>query len=99
MPYIKNNNYEFYNGKEKLFETEEISFLYDLDTFTLLQHGKPVQVTEYWQHVKSRNKDLAKSMAILTGRFDIEDVNKILSTTGYIEIFLEKLRKLVNECK
>ena len=100
MIYKKNENmYELYIGEKKIFETEEISFLYDLETYTLLQHGEPIKVAEYWQYVQGKSKELAKTMAILTGCFDIEDVNQIISCSGYIERVIKDIRKKINEGK
>jgi len=83
------------NG-EIIFMTDEVSVLFDSDGYVLLKHGRPEAVESYRKKMvdaynKSGLQDYVKGLTILTGKFAVDDLNRILDTVGYIEVLLKKI--------
>jgi hypothetical protein len=64
---------------------KQLAFIFDMEVPVLLKHGEPTRVKEYFDkmYTLTKNKDLHYIM-IEYGDIDIQEINKMLSTTGYI---------------
>lgn len=64
---------------------KQLAFIFDLEFPVLLKHGEPVKVKEYFDKMfaLTKNKDLYY-IIIDYGDVPIEEINKMLTTTGYI---------------
>jgi hypothetical protein len=81
-----------------LNEEEEIAIIIDLEMGIMLRHGNPELVENNYKAMKHKYRfngmdDIADKLILITGRFPIEELNKIISISGYARLFLEKLRR------
>lgn len=99
----KTEEYEYFDDSgELILSTEEISIMFDKSCGTLLKHGNPVLVQRYYdktctQYRKHNFQGIIDDLVIITGKFDLEELNKIIGITGYISRFHEKLLRDKNE--
>jgi len=75
---------------------DEISICFDKESGTLQKHGSPSDV-EAWRK-KAADKllaagfdEMAANLICVTGRFPLEELNKCLSNSMYINLFYRKL--------
>lgn len=82
---------------------EEVAVLYDEvkpGNTVLLKHGRPTLVSDYFSEITKiyRENDLSDMLdhiKLIVGRFPIDDLNKMISTTGYIGSFMNRHVKKV----
>ena len=75
-----------------------IAFTIDLDDqmWTLHKHGNKERV-EKWMDMTHRkfmdagHADLARELRVVSGKFPVEELNRCIDTTGYIEIMIKDL--------
>ncbi|GBG14586.1 uncharacterized protein NMK_2185 [Novimethylophilus kurashikiensis] len=77
---------------------DEVSICFDKESGTLHKHGRPELVQDW--HAKAQAKyreagfdEMADELIVITGRFALEDLNRCLSTSGYVGVFYNRLLK------
>ncbi len=80
--------YALYWGDECLFETEVVAVLVDTHSGSMLKHGQPGVVEAYFHSMRTAYltqgfTEQASSLVVMSGKFDIEDLNKMIAITGY----------------
>ncbi len=64
--------------------------------YCMHKHGKPEMVQEWLSRTSQSYRDAgydkeANDLAMVVGKFDIEDLNKVIQITGYIINFVRRL--------
>lgn len=94
---LKNGKYAFFLDGRSLFATEEVSILFDSFDMTVHKHGTPFLVEAEFKNMHKTYgrakglEDIADNLRVITGKFDIDELNKVISTAGYIETFSTSL--------
>jgi len=104
--YTKENGlYYFYGYSGELsFMTNSVAIAFDKDSYTIHKHGRP-ELVHSWvdstrnkllQSYKYTGDGLFKQMAnylmvIESDNWPLEDLNKVISNTGYLKLALDKL--------
>lgn len=88
--------YAFYWDDECLFDTEIVSVLIDTRSGSMLKHGQPgvVEAIYHSQQMNYRARGFineAASLVVLTGKFDVEDLNKMIAIADYAGQFYAKV--------
>lgn len=99
-----NYNYKLNCGQYVLHEGEtpigpvldEISLCFDRESGTLHKHGSPELVDGWYQKTQAKFRkagfdDMAASIVVVTGRFELAELNKCLSTSGYVARLYERI--------
>lgn len=81
-----------------LFSSSEISICYHdmLEGCVLLKHGQPERIQAWYTENINKYKESgllteSEEIKIVTSsEFDVEDLNMILSNTGYLSVYLKK---------
>lgn len=68
--------------------TDQVAMAYDPDTFTLLKHGSPSKVEEWAE--AGRNYGLEFNIITFSKDFPVEEINKVLSTSGYLKYVINE---------
>lgn len=81
--------------QEKLYGMDEVAICFSCGfvedgQILLLKHGSPENVQKYFKEKVSAYESLGARLRVVTGKFPVDELNKILSTTGYLERFLKK---------
>lgn len=98
---IINSNYVLHkNGKPYGKPLKEISicFYYDKEdgTVLLLKHGSEETTSMYFDKHFFTYRDSGlieqgvRDLEVITGEFNVDDINKIIHNTGYLSVFLIK---------
>jgi hypothetical protein len=79
---------------------EQVAIAFDLDTWVVLKHGAPSLVVDWVrdakrQFLKVGNLYNAAQLTVISGAIPVEELNKIVSTSGYLEHFLGRDEVLV----
>lgn len=99
-------HYEFSNGSYYLKDecgdiirmSDEVSICFsmiDEDHVVMHKHGSPEGVTKWYDETRKRyieaglNKE-ARELGVITGKFDVVELNKILDICDYIGTFIKK---------
>lgn len=97
--------YEFQDGHYLLISdhgtvldrSDEIAIVYDNTPGlnVLCKYGTPKVVENYYrtaveQYRKFGYHSIADSLVLIQGKFPVEELNKLISITGYINIFVKK---------
>lgn len=101
------NEYQFNCGQYVYFRDGEpvtrpadtIALFIDTEDGTLHKHGDPAAVRRHHQVTSekfrssdsSEVREWANKLIVVEGRFPLEEINRVLSTTGYAKHFYEKL--------
>lgn len=83
--------YCLYENERLLFMSTEISVLYDVDEFVLLKHGQPENVKKAYEKYKEKGLN-AKLEVVTSDSWNVDELNKILSTSGYVRYLDDELR-------
>jgi len=98
-------NYELYmgtyylmDGKTILHACDEVAIAFskeENDVYILHKHGSPELVKNWIDNTRQIYKengfdDIAMSLYMISGKFPVEDLNRILDTAGWVGYFLEK---------
>lgn len=96
--YVKEpgDRYAFYRNGKKLFVTKAVAILFDRQTGALLQHGPPASVLagHRKQSLTYQAKGLSgalKDLTIIHGKFELDDLNKMVSIQGYIGCWYRRM--------
>jgi hypothetical protein len=90
--------YYLMEGKRIIHGCDEIAIAFTKEqdgTYILHKHGLPQLVKNWIDLTKQSFKEsgfdnIASSFYMIKGKFPVEDINRILDTTGWIKFFLEK---------
>lgn len=94
---VENGLYVFYLNGERKFETDVVAIMFDRESGVLLKHGKPENVRAEFDKYKAKlsaSEDGALILDVLTvveGAFDVAELNKVVSTSGYIGVLYRSL--------
>lgn len=94
---LKNGKYAFVSGNRCLFVTEEVSILFDSFDMAVHKHGTPFLVQAEFKNMHKTYgrakglEDIADNLRVITGKFDIDELNKAISTADYMETFSTSL--------
>lgn len=85
------------DGEPTTAPADVIALCFDADDGTVHKHGDPVRVQAwYLDHTQKLRaagmNDWADHLVVIEGRFPLDEVNKMLSTSGYAKPFYEKLK-------
>jgi len=64
---------------------DKIAILFT-DVGTLLKHGSEDLVQKYYQDFQKKAPDLAEGLIMFVGDLPVDELNKILSITGYVPL-------------
>ena len=96
--------YELYMGTYFLMEGKKIvhgcdevaiAFTKEEDgSYILMKHGNPELVKKWISKAEQLYKDslthISPGFYMISGKFPVEDLNRILDTTGWIKFFIQK---------
>jgi len=94
---LEDGQYAFYLKGERKFVTEEVAILFDQDLSVLLKHGPPAFVDSEFRRMhlafgRTRTLfDVADGLTVIRGKFDIEELNKVVQICDYVGRFYKKL--------
>jgi hypothetical protein len=99
-------DYVLKQGNRILFRATSVAVCYSEDTqtfgesgepnYTLLKHGDSDRVLEHARKIQTAYRDAgfplmaSEVVVILSDRWDVETLNKILSTSGYLGQFIRE---------
>jgi hypothetical protein len=86
-----------FDGK-RIVAGKEVAILFDKASNLVLKHGKPEHVQTDADFMRRRLvaegfNALAEDMVLITGAFDLEELNKAMSCTNYIGRFYAQLQE------
>lgn len=91
---LENGEYVFYLGENRRFATVSVSILLDITAGVLLKHGLATVVNETFDTLtrglrRAGYTDFASDLVVLEGRFDLEELNRLVTSSGYVSQFYE----------
>lgn len=94
---MEDGKYAFYIDNERLFETEEVAILFDKGFSVLIKHGDPTYVNEHYESIFRCSREtmfdtIMNDLIVIQGKFDIEELNKVISISDYIGKFWANLK-------
>jgi len=89
--------YVFFDGDDELFRTEHVAIAFSVSSglWTMHKHGQKA-IVDQWAEVAKKKyieagyQNLADEIFVVSGVFPVDDLNRILSTTGFIKTFCER---------
>ena len=100
--YYSKNQFDLYvlhYGDNEQIIGEEVAIAFDDpgndDMMTLLKHGTKENVSAYLDKVIPRYREaglpeMADQLKMISGKFDVEELNRVIDTTGYLKRFMQK---------
>ena len=90
------DDYVFSLGDLRINAGPEVAICFDKAANVLLKHGNPGWVTAYAKQVRKHfvdagYLDVAEDIVVITGAFDLVELNKVVSICDYIGRFYQKL--------
>ena len=96
--------YELYMGSYYLMEEKRIvhgcdeiaiAFTKEQDgNYILMKHGDPELVQKWVDRTRELYKDslthTSPDFYMITGKFPVEDLNRLIDTSGWVKVFLQK---------
>lgn len=75
---------------------QEVALAFDHESGTLHKHGAPDLVKTWARETALKLKeagaeDLVSGLLVITGRFPLAELNRCLSTSGYVGLFYKQL--------
>lgn len=95
--------YQLYDGAEPRTPVlPEIAIALDKSSGTLHKHGACENVSNWYAATRGRLliaglTEMANDLVMVSGRFDVEELNRCLSTSGYAGRFFARLSAEVPE--
>jgi hypothetical protein len=91
---LESGEYAFYLGDSRRFATASVSVLLDITSGVLLKHGLATVVNETFEAMtaglrRAGYTDFASDLVVLEGRFDLEELNRLVTTSSYVSQFYE----------
>jgi hypothetical protein len=84
--YLKNETGEI------LLMTDQLSAVYDQDTFTLFKHGSPESCLSYAKKVNEKSCGIIAVVVTFPKSLDPERFNHMIHTSGSLKFLLEELQ-------
>lgn len=85
------------NDHEILSMSDEVAICFSMDNgmTCLHKHGSPEKVNKWYEETRKKYiahglRHEADSLLIISGKFPVEELNKMLDITGYIGSFVKK---------
>jgi hypothetical protein len=95
--YLVEVNYETGERLETLYMCDTVSVAYDAESYSMRKHGSPERVhawakEERQKMLKAGLADWAKNLCVVDfpRAYPVENINKVLSTTGFLRFLLGK---------
>ncbi|KVP16772.1 hypothetical protein [Burkholderia ubonensis] len=93
---IENGVYVMSLGNKRIVVGPEVAILFDQKSSLVLKHGAPARVQDDADTTRRRLTEegfhaLAEDLVVITGAFDLEELNKVMSGTNYIGLFYQNL--------
>lgn len=90
------DDYVFTLGDLRVNAGPEVAICFDKAASVLLKHGHPDRVTAYANQARQAYLNAgfihgAEDLVVITGAFDLEELNKVVSICDYIGRFYQKL--------
>lgn len=79
---------DYVDRTEMVNMMDTIAMAYDPDTYTLLKHGNPTMVQEWVKKFESFG--MKANIITFTKEHPIDEINKVLSTSGYLRYVLNE---------
>lgn len=84
--------------KKIVLMCDEVAICFDKESGTLHKHGIPANVEQWYVNARKKFIDggfpeMAEDLIMIQGAFPVEELNKCLSTTGYISKFWKDLQE------
>lgn len=94
---IEDGRYVFHLRGARRFDTAEVAVLFDAKQSVLLKHGPPERVQGYYntmhaELMQAGQPEVAAALTLVTGRFDIEELNKVVNICDYVGQFWRNLQ-------
>jgi len=96
---IENKKYSLYNNNKLIFkDKEEISLLFskellkEKEEFILHKHGLEENVECFFEKNHHFFNIIGSELFVIKGRFHIDELNKLISTSGYATFFICKFK-------
>ncbi len=87
----EHGSYYLRAGARIIFMSDEISVAFDHECWTMLKHGIPERVDEWVAKVRRLSPKLARDISVIRGKdFPVDELNKLLTNSTYIETFAKK---------
>lgn len=88
---LEGNQYIFCMDGEIRFMSSEIAIAYARwdDNVVLLKHGRPEFIELYVSENFQQYRLLGEELCMISGKFPIEELNKVIQITGYLAEFLK----------
>ena len=81
----KFGSYYLFEGRQILLMSDRIAIAYDADNGALLKHGDPQIVHAYAQKMREQGAGLFDAVRVIeSDKFEVNDLNRVLTTTGFI---------------
>jgi len=76
-----------------LYMCDQVAFVYDQKLGCLLKHGSPEDMMKWWREGKKKAAGLFEDIRVmaLPRGFDVEEINRCLTTTGYVGLLARRL--------
>lgn len=76
---------------------DEVMLCFDAESGTLHKHGAPEAVSRWHQEAQKKYRnvgfhEMADQLVAITGRFPLEELNRCLSTSGYVARMYDRLK-------
>lgn len=96
---FENGSYSFYLNGVRRFNTGEVAIFFDKECNMVLKHGLPDLVNDVAsqtraQFISQGMLHFANDLIVIQGKFAVEDLNRVVQTTGYIGTLLHKLQAI-----
>lgn len=77
---------------------DEVALAFDCESGTLHKHGSVAMVSKWHETAQAKFRaggfaDMADQLLMIAGRFPLEDLNRCLSTSGFVARLYERLRR------
>lgn len=94
--------FAFYLDGEKIFVSDEISVVMDLETGCMLRHGLPQEVQSYFLKATKAYRaagfgHIADSLVCLTGAFDARELNQLVQLPASANRFYKTLMQYARQ--
>ena len=92
---LENGSYALYLDGKRVVHSQEIGVVIDLNTGSALKHGEPELVQAYFNVARKAYMDggfaqEANDLVFVTGKIDLDELNKMVGICGYAGIFYRK---------
>lgn len=89
---IEDGQYVCTSGDRRVVMGTEVAFLFDISCGILLRHGAAEQIKQHLDDVRKVFIEegfpkLAYDLIVVSGAFDLEEVDKLLNRTAYIDVW------------